>query len=127
MIEISNYSRQKISKDFVIEIAEKVLKGEKAEKWDISIVFIGCAKIKELNKKFRKVNKPTDVLSFSGLEIKGDKNKVGQIVVCPKMIEKNNMPWAIIHSILHLLGYDHEKSKKTAEKMRLKEAKYLSL
>lgn len=118
MIEISNLTRQKIDNNLVIEITKKVLKGERAGKWDISIVFVGCAKIKELNKKFRKINRPTDVLSFAGLETHGSKEKIGEIFVCPKMIAKNNMSWAIIHSILHLLGYTHAQ-------MRKKQAKYL--
>ncbi len=125
MIEISNLTRQKVNNDFVIEIVQKVLKGEKAGKWEVSIVFVGCAKIKELNKKFRGNDLPTDVLSFSGLEVKGNKEKIGEIFVCLKMIEKNNMAWAIVHSVLHLLGYEHEKSEQAAKKMRQKEAKYL--
>lgn len=135
MIEISNCSRQKISNVFVVETAEKVLAGEKAKDWDISIVFVGCAKIKELNKTFRKINSPTDVLSFAGLEVKGATTKVGQIIVCPKEVIKNakenktslkrEMSWAIVHSVLHLLGYTHEESKKDSEKMCQKEEKYL--
>jgi ssRNA-specific RNase YbeY (16S rRNA maturation enzyme) len=58
------------------------------------------------------------------LEIQGAKEKIGEIFVCPKMVAKNGMNWAIIHSVLHLLGYDHESSAKGAEKMRQKEEKY---
>ncbi len=118
MIEISNLTRQKIDKDLVVKIAEKVLKAERVGGWDISLVFVGCAKIKELNKKFRKIDRPTDVLSFAGLEVGKNKEKIGEIFVCPKMMEKNAMPWAIAHSVLHLLGYTHKQ-------MRKKEAKYL--
>ncbi|MDO8524370.1 MAG: rRNA maturation RNase YbeY [bacterium] len=124
MIEISNLTRQKISDDLVIKVVEKVLAGERAGGWDISIVFVGCAKIRELNKKFRNIDNPTDVLSFANLETKGSKNKIGEIFVCPKMIAKNDMPWAIAHSVLHLLGYTHEGSKKDMEKMRQKELVY---
>ena len=120
MIEISNLTKQKVNNSLVVKIAEKVLKGEKAGGWDISIVFVGCAKIKQLNKKFRKINRPTDVLSFADLEAHGGEEKIGEIFVCPKMVEKNNMPWLIAHSVLHLLGYTHTQ-------MRKKEAKYLLL
>ncbi len=51
MIKISNFSGQKIMQGLVIETVQKVLTGEKAKEWDISIVFVGCARIKELNKK----------------------------------------------------------------------------
>jgi len=118
-------TRQKIRQDLIINIVQKVLVGEKDKKWDISICLVGCAKIRELNKKFRNIDRPTDVLSFANLEIKGSKNKIGEIFVCPKMIAKGEMSWAIIHSVLHLLGYTHEESKKDSERMRKKEAKYL--
>jgi probable rRNA maturation factor len=135
MIEIINLTRQKVSNDLVVEIAEKVLKGERAGKWDISIVFVGCAKIKELNKKFKGKDAQTDVLSFSGLEVKGGKEKVGEIFVCLKEVQANarkdnqsfqkTLDWAVAHSVLHLLGYDHEKTEQGARKMRQKEEKYL--
>ncbi len=118
MIEITNLTKQEVNNVLVIKTAEKVLEGEKAGRWDISIVFVECAKIKELNKKFRKINRPTDVLSFAGLETKGAKEKIGEIFVCPKMVEKNKMNWAIAHSVLHLLGYTHKQ-------MRQKELVYL--
>ncbi|MDD5738571.1 MAG: rRNA maturation RNase YbeY [Candidatus Pacebacteria bacterium] len=128
-------TKQKVRNDLVVDIVQKVLAGEKANNWDISIVFIGCAKIKELNKKFRKKDSSTDVLSFSGLEIKGGQERIGEIFICLEKIQENAqkdgqsfqkaLNWAISHSVLHLLGYDHEKSEKDAKKMRQKEEKYL--
>ncbi len=136
MIEIKNLTKQKVKDDLIVKVIEKVLKGEKAGKWNISICLVGCAKIKELNNSFRDKNTPTDVLSFSGLEVKGSKEKVGEIFVCLKEVQDNAkkdslsfqkaLDWAIVHSILHLLGYTHEKSEKQAEKIRKKEQKYLN-
>ena len=136
MIEIKNFSGQKVRDDLIVKIIEKVLKEEKAGKWNISICLVGCAKIKELNKSFRGKNTPTDVLSFSGLEVKGSKEKVGEIFVCLKEIQNNAkkdslsfqkaLDWAMVHSVLHLLGYTHEKSEKQAEKMIKKEQVYLN-
>lgn len=124
MVEIKNLTRQKVKKDLIAKKAQEVLLGEKADNWDISICLVSCAKIKNLNKKFRGKNEPTDVLSFNGLEIKGIKEKIGEIFICPQMVVKNEMNLAIIHSVLHLLGYDHEKTAKEAEKMRQKEQIY---
>lgn len=118
MIEVTNLTKQRVDSGEAIKIAEKVLKGENSLLWDISIVFVECAKIKELNKTFRKINKPTDVLSFAGLEAKGAKEKIGEIFVCPEMVEKDKMNWAIAHSVLHLLGFTHAQ-------MRKKQVKYL--
>ena len=135
MIEIINLTRQKVRQDLVVNIAQKVLFREKATKWDISIVFVGCAKIKKLNKKFRGKDFSTDVLSFSGLENKGGKEKIGEIFICLKEVQANArisgqslrkaLNWAIVHSVLHLLGYDHEKTELGAKKMRQKELAYL--
>ena len=79
--------------------------------------------IKKLNKKFRNKNKSTDVLSFPS-EKKVDIKKspyIGDIIVSyefmnkPKDLSplefKNKVTKIFIHGFLHLLGYDHIKSK----------------
>ncbi|MEK7104292.1 MAG: rRNA maturation RNase YbeY [Patescibacteria group bacterium] len=135
MIEVVNLTRQKVRQDLIVKIAEKVLSGEKAKKWNISICLVGCAKIKELNKKFRGKDFSTDVLSFSGLENKSGEEKIGEIFVCLKEVQANAkkdgqslreaLNWAVVHSVLHLLGYGHEKTEKDANIMRRKEQVYL--
>ena len=81
--------------------------------------------IKKLNKKFRKQNKPTDVLSFpffSQKKFKLSKEKdiyIGDIATCYEIInfrsKKTNFflefdkTW--VHGLLHLLGYNHIKNK----------------
>ena len=73
--------------------------------------------MKNLNNKFRKVNKPTDVLSFP-LNIKLKKNLyLGDIAISYEIINKRSLNsifdheldkmW--IHGYLHLKGYDHVK------------------
>ena len=83
--------------------------------------------MKELNKKFRKKNKPTDVLSFPFRNrIKIKKNiYLGDIAISYEIVNKRSKDsnfflefdkmW--IHGYLHLLGYDH-KSKKDFNKMK---------
>jgi len=123
MIEINNSTNFKLDKKSFSQLAKKVLKGENRERENISIAFVSSAEIKKLNQKYRKKNKPTDVLSFK----LDEKDCLGEIVICPEVVKKNGDKIAemLVHGILHLLGYDHEKSKKETEIMELKQDKYL--
>jgi probable rRNA maturation factor len=97
---------------------------------ELSIALVGPAKIKKLNKEYRKKNKITDVLSFVY-------NDAAEIVICPQQVKKNagkynstfkkELTRVLIHGILHLLGENHEISKKKAKKMEQKQEYYLNL
>ena len=100
-----------------------------SKKIDVFTVFLtNNAKMKKLNNKFRKVNKPTDVLSFS-LNIKTRRNiYIGDIAISYEIVNKRSIKsnfnheldkmW--IHGYLHLRGHDHIKHK-DFEKMSTKE------
>src|SRR3989344_1428087 len=144
MIEINNLTNFRLDKELFTGIAKKVLKGENRETETLSLAFVSKEEIKKLNKKFRKKNKPTDVLSF-GLN---QENFLGEILFCPEIVKENSLKYGIdfkkemmrvfVHGILHLLGHDHpdevedprqrrdEKSKKQADMMEEKEISYLS-
>ncbi len=99
------------------------------------------SEIKKLNKKFRKKNKTTDVLSFpfhkkNTLNSKLKKNKevyLGDIIInLNKVKNKNNIEkfklefnklW--IHGLIHLFGHDHKKNKDFSEMQKI-EKKFLS-
>ena len=129
MIEINNLTTNQIDREFLEKVAKKVLIGENKEKLELSIVLVGQARIRKLNKKYRRKNRSTDVLSFTY-------DDSGEIVICLQEVKKNakkfhsplqkELAKVLIHGILHLLGYDHEESEKEAEKMRKKEGYYLS-
>lgn len=107
MIEIANLTKREIDEKFLIGVAKKVLKGENRVK-DVSIVFVGEKRMRDLNKKYRHQDKVTDVLSF------GD--ELNEIVICPAVIKtKKELTKILIHGILHILGYEH------SEKMQDKE------
>jgi len=131
MIKIANFTKVKIEQKSFSQVAKKVLKGENRVRESLSLAFVTKDQIKELNKKFRNKNKPTDILSFEITE----KEYLGEIVICPEIVEKNAKKYGIeksqemekvfIHGILHLCGYDHEKSKKDDKIMELKQDFYL--
>ena len=132
MIEINNLTNFVVDKKKYSTVAKKVLLGENRKTETISLAFVGKEDINQLNKKFRKKNKPTDVLSFD-LKQKG---YLGEIVICPEVVKENSkkdgvtfnseMMKVFVHGILHLCGYDHEKSKEEEIKMFEKQDKYLS-
>jgi len=132
MIEINNLTSFPVDKKSFSAVAKNVLKGENKGTRIISLAFIGKEEIRKLNKNFRKKNKPTDVLSFE----LSDNEYLGEIVICPDVVRENakedkstikkEVMKVFIHGILHLLGYDHEKSEKEALLMESKQEKYLS-
>ena len=103
----------------VKQLVRKILTRFKSLDKDLSIQFIGEKKIRELNKKYRGVDKVTDVLSF-GLEGRD----LGDIFICFSRIKKQakiyqvevkeELTRMITHGVLHLLGFDHR--NKTEEK-----------
>ncbi len=86
---------------------------------EFTVFLTNSLKMKKLNNKFRKVNKPTDVLSFP-LNIKLKSNiYLGDIAISYEIVNKRSKKslfdheldkmW--IHGYLHLSGYDHIKNK----------------
>lgn len=132
MIEIKNLTKFSVDRKSFSQVAKKVLLGENRGTETVSLAFVDKKEIKKLNKNFRKKDKPTDVLSF---ELK-EKNLLGEIIICPAVVKENAKKYRVtikyemfkvfIHGILHLCGYDHEKSEKEAEIMENKQDKYLS-
>jgi len=117
---------------FFKKVAKKVLKAEKKEDSVLSIIFVQSAEMRKLNLEYRKKNQPTDVLSFSGSA--NEENYLGEILICVPEVRKNariynqdfeeELKRVLIHGILHLLGYDHE--RKGDKMMIKKQENYLS-
>lgn len=111
MIEINNLTASSIDEEFLKKVAKKVLRGENKKKTELSIALVAEKEIKKLNKKYRRKNQATDVLSF------GD--GLNEIVICFKEVKRNAKKYnlipekelakVLIHSILHLFGYEHSK------------------
>lgn len=77
----------------------------------LEIILVDKSEIQELNDKFRKINKPTDVLSFPQTQLESSElNILGSIVICPEIAKEReeDITELIKHGILHLAGFDHE-------------------
>ena len=98
----------------------------------VSVLFAGDKKIIELNKQFRKINLPTNVLSFPSFIQKNNEIFLGDIIFSAETIFreakrdkkscKSHLIHLFIHGVLHLIGYDHqtENNAKVMESLEIK-------
>ncbi|MDB5649025.1 MAG: rRNA maturation factor [Hyphomicrobiales bacterium] len=104
---------------------------------EVSLLFCDDSKIRELNKAWRGMDKPTNVLSFPAAE-PDDVPKaplLGDIVVAFETVQReareeeksfpDHVTHMVVHGFLHLLGYDHENDA-DAEKMESAEQRILA-
>lgn len=104
------------------KLVKRILKSEK-RKGTINISFMSDKQIRKLNCKFRKKDRPTDVLAFP-IEEDG---VLGDMAVSPETVGKNarrfgaayknELKRVVIHGILHLLGYSHGRVMRHAEEI----------
>jgi len=95
------------------------------KKYELSLVFTTASKMLELNKIYRNLNEPTDILSFPLSKTSGE------IFICPSETKKmmsefgrtyeNFLAFLFIHGLVHLKGYDHgDEMEKVEIKFRKK-------
>lgn len=112
----------------------QILRIQKLEKGEISLVFVNNRRIRFYNKTHRKIDRPTDVLAFPMLEgIGGDLHPafLGDVMISLEMASTEARLYErtmaqqllilLIHGILHLLGYNHTGSEAEAKRMRRRE------
>ncbi len=107
---------------------------------EVSVTFVDDEGIRKINNKFRGMDKPTDVLSFPLLDYEGESEEpffdelchnLGDIVISLEraMAQANEfghsfereVAFLTAHSMLHLLGYDHELSEEDDADMRARQ------
>ncbi len=114
---------------------------------EISILFTDNLEIEELNNTFRGIKKPTNVLSFPMLD-NNDNNKeeaiilpktnlIGDVVISvetaikeaeqAKITMEQRISQLLVHGILHLIGYDHEKGEDHFIEMEKKSLELIKL
>ena len=104
---IVNETKGKLPSLPFVEIKNKIL----GKKYELDLIFVNEKKIKALNKTYRKIDSPTDILSFP------INHNSGEIFICEKIAIKkavdfereynNFITFLFIHGCVHLLGYDH--------------------
>ncbi len=107
-------------------------------KGEISVSLVSAEEICELNREYRGVDRETDVLSFPlEDEAFGGVTYLGDVIVCPKVIfhqakdfgttYRQEFCLMVIHSTLHLLGWDHMEENEKKEMFAKQEKILLSL
>jgi probable rRNA maturation factor len=107
---------------------------------ELGILFVDDPAIQELNRRFLRRNRPTNVIAFPMQEGEFsvlDPHLLGDVVVSVETAYREAKDFCLsraealtlfmIHGILHLAGYDHEKSRKMAREMELKENELLKM
>jgi rRNA maturation RNase YbeY len=118
-------------------LAEAVLKllGEASS--DLSVSFVGDLRMRRLNRRFRRKDRSTDVLAFAFREgraphnFHGRASHLGDVVIALPTAERQakaanraleeEIMALLIHGVLHLCGYDHERGRAEAVRMQRKE------
>lgn len=116
--------------------------GFSAENMEISITFATKDEIRQLNKAYRNVDNHTDVLSFPLIDdfnqledydedVNGEQIMLGDVVICLEKAREQaeeyghslqrEIVYLFVHSLCHLLGYDHMTDEDKVEMRKLEE------
>ncbi len=97
-----------------LEFLEKIL--DELTSKNIELVITNKDTIQQINKEYRNIDNPTDVLSFPLEQMDG--MPLGSVIICAEIVEEKSKEFnhsfdeelslMFIHGLLHCMGYDHE-------------------
>jgi probable rRNA maturation factor len=112
-VDVSGGAVPRFSRREITAFTRKVLRVLKRDVDEVSIAFVDDGQMKSLNRKFRRRNKTTDVLTFPG-----EGSFLGDIVISIDQARRQafeerhslatEVRYLILHGVLHALGHDHE-------------------
>ncbi len=140
-IQIQNrQSTQSLSLPSIRLFLEKCLEALNLSDAELSVLFVSDSEIRQLNRQYRDLDRPTDVLAFSMREGEGSEINpgiLGDIVVSTETAQRqgDEIGWGLekevckllTHGLLHLIGYDHETDPQEATWMQQKEDEVLAI
>jgi probable rRNA maturation factor len=126
-----------VNERWLSRLARQVLVAEETGSCDLTVVLVDNAYIRTLNRRWRMRNAPTDVLSFSmtmGPDAAYNYGVLGDVYVSIEKAREQAREYGVtfeeeiarlvVHGVLHLAGYDHEKPGE-AQRMRSREEAFL--
>ncbi len=114
--------------------AEAVLAAARAGTAELSLMLVSDRRMRSLNRRYRKKDRPTDVLAFPLREGRFSRFRgklLGDVVISVSTAKRqaaalghslrDEVTRLLVHGVLHLLGYDHERSERDASVMARRE------
>jgi probable rRNA maturation factor len=109
--------------------------GRRGRGGELSVLLVGPARSRSLNRRYRGRDRSTNVLSFPAAgRSPGHPRALGDLVICPQLLRREaraqgkamRAHWMhlVIHGTLHLIGYDHQRPAE-AQRMERREARLL--
>lgn len=107
---------------------------------ELAVTLVGQARMRAMNRRWRKVDAGSDVLSFP-LPMKPIAGytavSLGDIFICPAVVcakaaasantVRDQMQWTLVHGLLHLVGYDHPDAGRSGPRLKRRGEKMFSL
>lgn len=134
MFEIFNETNETIDIKDIETLLNNTVKFLSIEEAIFNVIIVNDEKIHEINREYRNVDRPTDVISFA---LEDDKTMTSEVRILGDIYvsidtarrqayeyyntEKEELRFLIIHGLLHLLGYDHMNESDEKEMMSLEE------
>jgi probable rRNA maturation factor len=125
-------ANQRVRPTAIRRFAERLLHAVGESRSELGVELVGDRRMRRLNRQYRGRDSSTDVLAFSIREAPGPVSLLlGDVVISiptvyRQALEHRHSPddefaVLLIHGILHLCGYDHERGDKEAQRMRRQE------
>ena len=135
MVEVVNRQRTcKVPSHNWTELGRNILTQIGREGSSATIAFVSDRKSRELNRTFRGIDKPTDVLSFPSGDSGPDLGDIAVSIETAKIQSRQNglslereIAQLILHGLLHLCGYDHETDNGEMNRLELQLRRRLKL
>lgn len=126
-IGIFNETQEKVENLEVLEpLLTYALEVENVDNLEFNVIIINNEEIHKINKEYRGIDRPTDVISFAledykDIKYENDYRVLGDIYISIDKVkeqakeyghsEKRELAFLAVHGLLHLLGYDHMKKE----------------
>jgi rRNA maturation RNase YbeY len=139
-VAVSSRLRRRLRLSPLHALAGKILKAAGASRFDLSLLLVGDGAMRRLNRRYRRKDRTTDVLAFpirkrpalhSPRAPRPAPSLLGDVVISLPQAARQakraghslerELAVLVTHGVLHLLGYDHERSAREARRMQRKE------